>query len=437
MFTFRTVPPDGYLTPTAEEMRVVAEQVGLSGYSRDLMADLAHLAAGGEIQKPSEYRDTVWNRTRDKLEKGKDLNTAVDKSMRYHRNVCDFLRSIDLSAMPGATPLQTAAMTLKLLSKQTGGTGGGGEGEPLPIFSKDDAKPEQVAQSLEETMEILESLTDEEKDLLDPKGEVFNEEGGDQQKELQKLKIAEKLQPEQDERKILEICRKLDEFTKMDLRKTNIEQPDPEGDEVRMRPIKSLSELSRIPSSQWALYAAAPGYFKYKAVTKQLPVRERITIQEKKQCVFILIDVSGSMRGEKHLKATGVVMNRLKAVLTGDAVVYLAVFDTTMGEVWSAENPEEAKALIEKFRKGNFSGGGTDIAAGVSQAHAYMKEKIEAGAMLYRPEVVVLTDEDTSVGGLKPNDIPGTRVHGFAMSVANKSLVQFCESTGGCGFEKF
>jgi uncharacterized protein with von Willebrand factor type A (vWA) domain len=66
----------------------------------------------------------------------------------------------------------------------------------------------------------------------------------------------------------------------------------------------------------------SPTLFLYRTVTNQLPVRERITRNEYKQAIYILLDGSGSMKsGKKHWKATGVVMHELKAVLSGDAVV--------------------------------------------------------------------------------------------------------------------
>jgi uncharacterized protein with von Willebrand factor type A (vWA) domain len=166
-------------------------------------------------------------------------------------------------------------------------------------------------------------------------------------------------------------------------------------------------------------------------------VRERVTRIEKKQAIFILVDGSGSMSGKRHFKATGVVMNRLKAVLSGDAEVFVSVFDTSMGKVERASTPEEARKLIKKFAEGNFSGGGTDIAAAVRTAHKFIEKAIADGAALYRPEVVVLTDDDTSITSLKKAEIPGTRVHGFAMECQNKSLVAFAQSTGGVGIDKF
>jgi uncharacterized protein with von Willebrand factor type A (vWA) domain len=143
------------------------------------------------------------------------------------------------------------------------------------------------------------------------------------------------------------------------------------------------------------------------------------------------------MSGRKHWKATGVVMNRLKAVLSGDAEVWVSVFDTQLNRVHHASTPAEAREVIKKFAAGNFSGGGTDIAAAIRAAHAYIDKKIKAGEALYRPEVVVLTDEDSSVSSLRKNEVAGTRVHGFAMEVANPSLVEFARSTGGVGMDKF
>lgn len=448
-FTFRTTPPPAYISPSAEEMRAMAQSVGLAKYSKDLVADICNLAAGGSITPPSGYQPQVMQRVEESLpapdssgnwqipEKvralfgdkwsTKDRFEAVQahtaKAMKYHGNVCDFLGSLDLSKFPGNSPLGQAMSCLKLLSKKQGGQPGNGEGEPLPIF-QDCERPEGVAEALQDACETVDSLTEEEKQMVDP-----------EEKGLTKLEVAEKMVG--DERVMLDISRQLGSFTKLQVRKCRKLEVDPAGEEIRSRPIAHLGELDRVAKTAWAMRQASPSYFLYQAVTHQLPVRERVTRIEKKQAIFILVDGSGSMSGQRHWKATGVVMNRLKAVLSGDAEVFLSVFDTRMGHVDHAATPEEAKELIKKFRNGNFSGGGTDIAASVKAAHKYIEDKIESGEALYRPEIVVLTDDDTSVASLKKSDIPDTRVHGFAMDVANKSLVEFARSTGGVGIDKF
>ena len=468
-YTFRTTPPATYISPSGEEMREVAQKVGLGSFSRDLVADLCNLAAGGRINPPSAYRSTMMRKVEESLpapdsdgdweipkkvraafggknytkNRAEAIAARTEEMMRYHQNVCDFLQTVNLAKFPGTSPLEQAMSLLKLLSKQQGGQGGGEGGEPLPIFTDND-RPEGVAEALHETMDMVDSLSEEEQDMLDPDGqnhEVQESPEGDGTRSghqsLNRLAVAEDIVPGSDKRVMLDISRTLDQFTKLQLRKQEKLEQDPAGEEVRQRPIKHLGELQRVAKTAWATRQQSPSYFLYQAVSGQLPVRERVTRIVRKQAVFILVDGSGSMSGTKHWKATGVVMNRLKAVQAGDAEVFVSVFDTALGRVERATNAVEARQLVKKFAAGNFTGGGTDIAASVRAAHAYIEKAIAEGQALYRPEVVVLTDEDTSVAALKKAEIPGTRVHGFAMEVANKSLVDFARSTGGVGLDKF
>lgn len=463
--SFRTSPPPTYITPSGEEMKEMASKVGLSGFSRDLVADLCNLAADGKINPPSSYREQVqkkaeetlpapdsagqWSFTVKKNGKKESVSTKnryeaitakTDESMRYHQNVCDFLQAIDLSHFPGSSPLEQAMSMLKMLSKQSGGSGGEG-GEPLPIF-QDSERPEGVAENLQDTMDMVDSLSEEELDMLDPDGnshEVMKAQDGQGEghKSLDRLKVAEDIVAGSDKRVMLDISRKIDQFSKMQVRKQKLVEQDPAGEEIRQRPIKNLGELPKVSKTAWATRQQSPTYFLYQAIMGQLPVRERVTRIERKQAIFILVDGSGSMKGKKHWKATGVVMNRLKAVLEGDAEVWLGVFDTELSNADHAATPEEARELIKKFYRSNYSGGGTNIATAVKKAHKMIEEMIKSGAALWRPEIVVLTDEDKSASGVKKTDIPGTKVHGFAMEVANSSLISFARSTGGVGVDKF
>lgn len=461
-FSFRTSPPVNYIPPSLEEMREAAKSVSLSSFSRDMVADLCNLAAGGHVNPPSHYRGEVLKKVTESLPAPNDkgqwsvkitgstkttndrqlvVNTKLGEAMKYHQNVCDFLQAVDLQNFPGGTPLEQAMAMLKLLSKQSGGSGGGEQGEPLPIFQDSD-RPESVAETLHDVMDQVDLLSEEELDMLDPDGknhEVQSEEDGERSghKGLNKLKVAEDLLPGTDKRIMLDISRKLDQFTKLQVRKQKLVEVDPAGEEIRQRPIKHLGELSRVPASAWATRQQSPTYFLYKAVTGQLPVRERVTRLEKKQAIFILVDGSGSMRGRKHWKATGVVMNRLKAVLSGDAYVFVSVFDTSLSDVDHASTPDQARKLIKKFAEKNFSGGGTDIGGAVRAAHKFIEDLIRQGGLIYRPEIVVLTDEDTSISSVNVSDVKGTRIHGFAMEVKNPSLVRFAQSTGGVGIDQF
>lgn len=447
--SFRTSTPPTYLLPTREEMREAADRAGLNSFSRDLVTDLINLAAGGEINPPSSYRGQVLREVEQKLpapdsdgewklRKGGGYTSSrqeaimdrLDGAMRYHQNVADFLATIDLGQFPGQTPLQQAMSLLKLLSKKSGGAGGE-DGEPLPIFTEGDG--DAVAKELHDAMDQVESLDQAEKELLDPDGQG---QKGDN-KELSKLKVAEDfVSKKKGYSKILEVSRHLDTLSKLRVRRKSEPEVDPDGDEVRSRPIKGLSELARVNKTAWATKTRSSAYFLYQAVSGQLTVRERIRRSEQKQVLFILLDGSGSMDdGQRHYKATGVVMNRLRAVLSGDAEVHLAVFDDRMYEVRSARTSTEAKALMESVLQQNYSGGGTNIAGAIRSAEEWIEKEMEGRDDLYRPEIVVLTDDDTSISSLSIAELHGTKVHGFAMEESNQSLVDFCKSTGGIGID--
>lgn len=455
--TFRTGPPPYYISPSREEMKEAAQRVELSGFAPDLAADLANLAAGGELNPPSSYTHLLRRKAEETLPpadsdgewkvKGqwtKDRQAAVidrlERLSEYHQNVADFLATVDFSNVPGGSPLEKAMSLLKLLSSQEGGSGGG-DGTPLPIFQE--GRPEDVSEKLNDVLEEVMSLDESEREMLDPDGDWDDQlQEGDGTRSgtggLSALKVAyDLLSDGEKKRTILEISRRLDKMSPLRARKSNKYEPNPAGSESRMRPMRDLSELSRIDKRSWGLRQQNPTYFWYLAATKQLSVRERVERKERKQAIFILVDGSGSMQGLKHTKATGVVMNRLKAVLSDDAEVWVSIFDTQLHETRHAATKEEAKELLKEFERQNFSGGGTDIAAAIRQAHERIEELMTERNNLYRPEIVVLTDEDSSITSLRREEIPGTRVHGFSMEVSNQPLVELARSTGGVGIDRF
>ena len=337
MEIFRT-SVEGYLAPSRDEMREAAERVGLRSYSRDLAIDLANLAAGGRVNPPSKYSDAVMQRVIERLEKPdsdgdwrlsngrytKEKSEVIadrhKSQMGYHQNVCDFLSEIDMSRFEGETPLEQAMNCLKLLSKMKGGNGGGEDGEPLPIFQE--GSPEGVAHQLHDSIDSVDTLSEIEKELM---GET---------PEMSKREIAEDIMG--DKSIWLEISRQLDSLSKMQVRKNKKQEADPNGEEIISRPINGFDELSKLSKSEWAAYQTNRSYFWYRVAGKQARVRERVVTIEKKQLLFIIVDCSGSMdSGKRIAKACGVVMNRLKAVIAGEAELYFSFFDTKLVKVYS------------------------------------------------------------------------------------------------------
>lgn len=468
MFTFRTSPSATYLTPTAEEMRAVAKAVGLGKYSRDVAADLAHIASGGTINPPSTYANDVRNKVevelpapdsngnwhlvetrsnaktadgKNQLVKGQKIwtekrQTAIDiqmiSAMKYHQNVCDFLHTVEMDGVPGSSPLEQAMNLLKLLSKKQGGAGGGEGGEQLPIFTDTD-NAEKSASELNKLLDTVESLTDDEKQLLDPEWE--SSETGDEpgEHDNRSMSLAEDMLAGKEE--MLKISRNLDKLTRMQVRRQRKVEADPSGDDVRKRPIAHMGELSKIGSSDWALRQASPSYFLYKAATEQLLVRERVVTIERKQLLYIIIDCSGSMgSGNRIYKAGGVLMNRLKAVIEGEAELYVRLFDTSLKQEYHAGTPAEAKELIKHFTEKNYSGGSTDISGCARAAQKRIEEIVSAGAT-YRPELVVITDGDDTIN-LTTKEFAGTKMHAFVVETSNDALCKVAQATGGVGINK-
>ncbi len=439
MGTFRTSPPRFYIPPTREEIRREAKKADLKHWSNDLVVDLCNLAAGGKINPPSTYREKVIQQATKRLPKPdsdgewqlqngnwtKNRQEAIEdmanKIMKYHQSVQDFLRTIKFHKVPGQTPLEKAVSLLKFLYNQGGEPGE--DGEPLPIFQKKNG--EEVGRNLNNLLDMIDSLDEAEKKLLKEK-----ETNEDRDQTLQKRKLLEDMTREKEV--WLKVSRLLDKKAQMCVSRSVKIVPSPDGDEVRTRPMKDLGELLKITKSSWALYRLQPTIFWYKAATKQFVVKERIKKKEKKQLLYIIIDCSGSMDdGERIAKAGGILFNRLKAVIKGEAEIYVRFFDSDLHEEFHASTASEAKELMGRFGEENFSGGSTEISACVRQAQKRIKEIVAEG-QCERPELVVITDGDDSID-LTTKELRGTKMHAFVVERSNRRLTDLAVKTGGIG----
>ena len=230
----------------------------------------------------------------------------------------------------------------------------------------------------------------------------------------------------------LQVSRHLDKLARMRTAKSVKVIPDIEGEDVRQRPIESFSEMSRLPAPEWAL---PPSLRNYRIATRAIQVRERVKREEKQQLFYVLIDCSGSMVGNRIHKAGGVLMNRLKAVVAGDAHIFVRFFDSRLFEEHHADTPAAAKKLMKRFQQQNFSGGGTKIVACARNALERIDE-IQQEGKLTRPELVIVTDGEDNVSSLKLEDFRQTRMHAFVVERSNEELTQLARGTGGVGIDK-
>ena len=126
-------------------------------------------------------------------------------------------------------------------------------------------------------------------------------------------------------------------------------------------------------------------------------------------------------------------MNRLKAVVAGEAQMYVRFFDSRLYEEHYASTPAEAKELMRRFEAKNFSGRSTAIDACAREAQKRIEEIVAEGRVT-RPELVVVTDGDDSVR-MTTEDLPGTKLHAFVVERSNKALTDLAVKTGGVGID--
>jgi uncharacterized protein with von Willebrand factor type A (vWA) domain len=124
-------------------------------------------------------------------------------------------------------------------------------------------------------------------------------------------------------------------------------------------------------------------------------------------------------------------MNRLKAVIEGEAELYVRLFDSDLKQEYYASNSAEAKELIKHFTEKNYSGGSTKISGCARKAQKRIEEIIAKGST-YKPELVIITDGDDSID-LTTKDFAGTKVHSFVVEQSNQKLTDLAVATGGVG----
>lgn len=444
----RTQAPPSYISPHDGDITSVAKKIGLSVYSTDLVRDLANIAAGGSLLPPAAWSESVamiatntlpqpnhnghWE-IRDKDgyymttgDKPEAIRYRSQQLERYHHNVCDFLRDIDFTGVPGATPIEKSLVLLKMLSSRSSDhympEGMPAESDTLPIFFE---KGQQQADEMNQVFEDINSLDDIENIIFEQDQQSNTGHSDDT---LKRMTLAEDML--EGRHWWLKVSRQLDALSRMRVSRSKNFIADVEGTETRTRQIAHLNELSKLRPTEWTYPKTQQ---RLRIATRSAMMRERGKFEEKQQLLYILIDCSGSMQGIRIHKAGGVLMNRLRCVVSGDAAVYCRFFDTDLYPEHFAGNKEQAVSLIERFRNENFSGGGTRIAYCARQANQRIEELLNKHELLTRPELVIVTDGDDRCRELSPMEFHPTRVHAFIVGNTNKELVDFARATGGVG----
>jgi len=257
--------------------------------------------------------------------------------------------------------------------------------------------------------------------------------GGDEAGEEDHTQLAMEIAAAQDIdlQEMLRIARQLDETDAFQSPQGEL-TPDPNGEDIRVRPIEQMSELPRISQQSWGL---PDDLLYYKAAVGDLLVREPVTRHDKKQLLYMLLDGTLSMEGEPVSRGVGVAINALERVIKGEAEVYLRFFDGKLREQeYHADTPEAARELLQVVTDpANYQGSWTNFIDPLRTASERVNELVREGKFRF-PEIVMVTDGEAEIpdvsqlNGIKLNAVQvGPRVV--------EDLAELAEASGGINID--
>lgn len=413
MTIFRTNLPDGFEPAHPAEITMYCRQAKVPAVAPAFFQDLLNIARGGEQVVMDE---ALVEKQVDSLLRQQPLLDR-EKVLKYHQSVRGFLKSLaeakTMETLPGTTALEKAAALLKMMAKKKPksqqGDGAGEEASALPIFlEKEDG--EELGQEVAQVLEATQNLDEIDEELL-------GEQNPGSINPLSVVEVAERISAKA-EWELVRLSHMLDELVEM---KTSIKRsrkfsPTPTPF-VRNRGIRDLAEMPRIAR---VAHGLPDEIFWQRAIERRLPVREFVSMEEQKQLIYMLVDCSGSMSGDKRIvKAGGILLNRVKAVIRGEAELYLRLYEGGPHERQEGRTPEQGRQLLEMIRdRGVYGGGSTNHAGAIDAALA---DIAEGGEKFHRCDIVLVTDGDSGNTQLT-RKLGATKLHAFSVACDNPQL---------------
>jgi hypothetical protein len=397
--------PSWYLEPTSQRILRMADREGLYDLTldeQDLIIDLCNHAVGAKVRKfdgrafcdeaavyaEEKLSGFAWRAGLDFDEEAGYLTKYAEEYIGFRRSMHDILTDYDLEQIPGTSLLQKAVRLAKLLRSMRKFNQGMSWLHPPNAF-----------QCLLEAMTKADELCPHDHQLLK---EFYGHEQDDETVML----VAEFAIQHVDLNEMLRIARCLDGISELQ-RPMAIPHPDPNGEDMVQRGIQDLGELLKAGASAFVL---PKPLLMYRAVTGQLSIREPVTRRDKRQLLYCIIDGTGSMQGGAAGRAAGVILNRLQAVVDGDAELYLRFFHIDLlDDEYHANSPESAASLMQVVTSPlSYLGNDTAFTEPLISARKRVQELVSAGN-LRDEEIVMVTDGVAPVPSVKI--LGGTKLH--------------------------
>lgn len=196
--------------------------------------------------------------------------------------------------------------------------------------------------------------------------------------------------------------------------------PYPE-DEMTIKNLDNPMEILKLVPTQ---YAYDDDIFMQKMVKHELLVRDYQSRRLKRQALYLLIDVSGSMSGIKNVYACGVALAFVRQAISEGSTYFLRFFDDTPHELHLVTSKKDAEKMSDFLIKQPFSGGGTSIQKAINQA---VEDITKSPKKFEKAEIMVISDGEDDVN-LSKDDLKEVKIHSTMVDGQNKGLENISET---------
>lgn len=181
------------------------------------------------------------------------------------------------------------------------------------------------------------------------------------------------------------------------------DSPTPEND-MTITNNKSISDWVRLLPTE---HLHDDDLLTYKLMNREASIIQHQDRRKKKQALYLLVDVSGSMDGLPSVYAAGVALSLVRQAYKEGATYFLRFFDGSPHEVRQVKTKQEFLNIAEVLVRQPFSGGGTDFDRAIMAA----VHDIKADPVGFeKAEIMLITDGQDRFTH-KKDDLENIKLH--------------------------
>lgn len=212
--------------------------------------------------------------------------------------------------------------------------------------------------------------------------------------------------------------KELIERYKVDQKITSVPFPD---NEMTVKQMSDYQEILKTIPTQFALDDTL---FDQKLIKKELLVREYQSRRLKRQALYLLVDVSGSMNGRKNIYACAVALALVRQAVSEGSIYFLRFFDHEPHPLIKIKTQKDAKKMADMLLGQPFSGGGTSIQNAIEQAVEDISKDQEG---FEKAEIMVITDGEDTLHMTKES-LDKIKLHSTLVYGKNNDLKELSDS---------